>query len=249
MSDPRQAARAATAHGPASGDAEPSAARPNLVLSDIRRAFPQPDGALEVLRGCDATILPGELVAMVGTSGSGKSTLLQICGLLDNPTSGTLQIAGQAVESLGDRARTRLRRGTIGFIYQFHHLLPEFTALENVILPQSVAGVPAGEARERARMLLERVGLGHRLGHRPGKLSGGEKQRVAVARAIANRPALLLADEPTGNLDPDTAEQVFALFVELTREEGLSVLMATHNEALAARMDRVLRLEGGQLIA
>ena len=248
MSDPRQTARAATAYGPVSGDAAPSAVRPNLVLSDIRRAFPQPDGALEVLRGCEVTVLPGELVAMVGTSGSGKSTLLQICGLLDNPTSGTLQIAGQAVESLGDRARTRLRRGTIGFIYQFHHLLPEFTALENVILPQSVAGVPAGEARERARMLLERVGLGHRLGHRPGKLSGGEKQRVAVARAIANRPALLLADEPTGNLDPDTAEQVFTLFVELTREEGLSVLMATHNEALAARMDRVLRLEGGQLI-
>lgn len=248
MSDPRQTVRAVTAHSPASGDAAPSAARPNLVLSDIRRAFPQPDGVLEVLRGCDATILPGELVAMVGTSGSGKSTLLQICGLLDNPSSGTLEIGGQAVETLGDRARTRLRRGTVGFIYQFHHLLPEFTALENVILPQSVAGVPAGEARERARMLLERVGLGHRLGHRPGKLSGGEKQRVAVARAIANRPALLLADEPTGNLDPDTAEQVFTLFVELTREEGLSVFMATHNEELAARMDRVLRLEGGQLI-
>lgn len=244
----RKAANTTEANPMAANTTAASAARPNLVLSDIRRAFPQPDGALEVLRGCDATILPGELVAMVGTSGSGKSTLLQICGLLDNPSSGTLEIAGQAVETLGDRARTRLRRGTVGFIYQFHHLLPEFTALENVILPQSVAGVASGEARERAKMLLERVGLGHRLGHRPGKLSGGEKQRVAVARAIANRPALLLADEPTGNLDPDTAEQVFTLFVELTREEGLSVLMATHNEALAARMDRVLRLEGGKLV-
>ena len=184
---------------------------------------------------------------MVGMSGSGKSTLLQICGLLDNPTSGTLEIGGHGVESLSDRERTRLRRGTVGFVYQFHHLLPEFTALENVILPQSVAGVPAVAARARARMLLDRVGLGHRLDHRPGKLSGGEKQRVAVARAIANRPALLLADEPTGNLDPETAEQVFSLFVELTREEQLSVLMATHNEALAARMDRVMRLEHGRL--
>ena len=192
--------------------------------------------------------MPGELVAMVGASGSGKSTLLQICGLLDNPTSGEIDIAGEAVANLGDRARTRLRRGTIGFIYQFHHLLPEFTALENVILPQSVAGVGAGAARKRARDLLERVGLGHRLNHRPAKLSGGEKQRVAIARAIANSPRLLLADEPTGNLDPETAEGVFDLFVELAREEGLSVLMATHNEALAARMDRVLRLEGGKLV-
>ena len=150
--------------------------------------------------------------------------------------------------SLGDRERTRLRRGTIGFIYQFHHLLPEFTALENVVLPQSVAGVSASEAKARARTLLERVNLSHRLNHRTAKLSGGEKQRVAIARAIANRTKLLLADEPTGNLDPETAGGVFDLFVELTREEGLCVLMATHNEQLAARMDRVLHLEGGVLI-
>ena len=221
---------------------------PNLSLRDIRRSFPQPDGDLEVLKGCTADIMPGELVAMVGASGSGKSTLLQICGLLDNPTSGEIDIAGEAVANLGDRARTRLRRGTIGFIYQFHHLLPEFTALENVILPQSVAGVGAGAARKRAKDLLERVGLGHRLNHRPAKLSGGEKQRVAIARAIANSPRLLLADEPTGNLDPETAEGVFDLFVELAREEGLSVLMATHNEALAHRMNRILRVTGGVLV-
>jgi len=221
---------------------------PSLSLRDIRRSFAQPTGALEVLKACEATIMPGELVAMVGTSGSGKSTLLQICGLLDNPTSGEIDIAGQPVASLGDRERTRLRRGTIGFIYQFHHLLPEFTALENVVLPQSVAGVSASEAKARARALLERVNLGHRLHHRPAKLSGGEKQRVAIARAIANRPKLLLADEPTGNLDPETAGGVFDLFVELTREEGLCVLMATHNEQLAAKMDRVLHLEGGVLI-
>ena len=226
---------------------EPSHA-PSLSLRDIRRSFPQPTGALDVLKGCEAEIMPGELVAMVGTSGSGKSTLLQICGLLDNPTSGEIDIAGQPVASLGDRERTRLRRGTIGFIYQFHHLLPEFTALENVVLPQSVAGVSASDAKARARALLERVNLGHRLNHRPAKLSGGEKQRVAIARAIANRPKLLLADEPTGNLDPETAGGVFDLFVELTREEGLCVLMATHNEQLAARMDRVLHLEGGVLI-
>lgn len=226
---------------------EPSHA-PSLSLRDIRRSFPQPTGALDVLKGCAAEIMPGELVAMVGTSGSGKSTLLQICGLLDNPTSGEIDIAGQPVASLGDRERTRLRRGTIGFIYQFHHLLPEFTALENVVLPQSVAGVSASDAKARARALLERVNLGHRLNHRPAKLSGGEKQRVAIARAIANRPKLLLADEPTGNLDPETAGGVFDLFVELTREEGLCVLMATHNEQLAARMDRVLHLEGGVLI-
>lgn len=227
---------------------ESSSLPPSLSLRNIRRAFPQPDGALEVLKGCEAEIHAGELVAMVGMSGSGKSTLLQICGLLDNPTSGEIDIAGQPVASLGERERTRLRRGTIGFIYQFHHLLPEFTALENVVLPQSVAGVPAGQARERARTLLERVNLGHRLNHRPAKLSGGEKQRVAIARAIANRPKLLLADEPTGNLDPDTAASVFDLFVELTREEGLCVLMATHNEQLAARMDRVLHLQSGLLM-
>ena len=227
---------------------ESSSLPPSLSLRNIRRAFPQPDGALEVLKGCEAEIHAGELVAMVGMSGSGKSTLLQICGLLDNPTSGEIDIAGQPVASLGDRERTRLRRGTIGFIYQFHHLLPEFTALENVVLPKSVAGVPAGQARERARTLLKRVNLGHRLNHRPAKLSGGEKQRVAIARAIANRPKLLLADEPTGNLDPDTAASVFDLFVELTREEGLCVLMATHNEQLAARMDRVLHLQSGLLM-
>ncbi|MGB1157506.1 MAG: ABC transporter ATP-binding protein [Alphaproteobacteria bacterium] len=221
---------------------------PSLSLRDIRRSFPQPTGALEVLKGCEAAIMPGELVAMVGTSGSGKSTLLQICGLLDNPTSGEIDIAGQPVARLGDRERTRLRRGTIGFIYQFHHLLPEFTALENVVLPQAVAGVSASDAKARARVLLERVNLGHRLNHRPAKLSGGEKQRVAIARAIANRPKLLLADEPTGNLDPETAGGVFDLFVELTREEGLCVLMATHNEQLAAKMDRVLHLEGGVLL-
>ena len=227
-----------------SGSAE---AVPALSLRDIRRSFPQPEGELAVLKGCTTEIRAGELVAMVGTSGSGKSTLLQICGLLDNPSSGDISIGGQALGALGDAERTRLRRGTIGFIYQFHHLLPEFTALENVVLPQSVAGVGAREARERARDLLERVQLGHRLNHRPAKLSGGEKQRVAIARAIANRPRLLLADEPTGNLDPDTAGGVFDLFVELTREEGLCVLMATHNAELAARMDRVLHLEAGVL--
>ncbi len=202
-------------------------------------------GEVRVLSGASLEIGPREVVALVAPSGAGKSTLLHIAGLLDTPSDGTVAIAGRDMTRAPDRARTAVRRGQVGFIYQFHHLLPEFTALENVTLPQFANGVGQGPARARAEMLLDRVGLSNRAGHRPAALSGGEQQRVAFCRALANGPALLLADEPTGNLDPATSDTVFAVLMELVRETGLSALIATHNLDLASRMDRLLRLDNG----
>ena len=219
---------------------------PALSLKAIRRAFKQADAPpLTVLDGANLTINAGEIVALVGPSGSGKSTLLQIAGLLERPDDGEVLLAGQAASGLGDKGRTLMRRRFLGFVYQYHHLLPEFSAEENVIVPQMVAGVRKGSARARARDLLERMGLASRGHHRPGQLSGGEQQRVAIARALANAPKVLLADEPTGNLDPNTADGVFAEFLRLVREEGLAALIATHNPDLARRMDRVVRLREG----
>jgi lipoprotein-releasing system ATP-binding protein len=225
-------------------DGAPSALR----LSNIVRVYDQNIGKLEVLRGASCTIQAGELVALVGPSGSGKSTLLHIAGLLEQPTRGKVEIAGVEAGGLDDGGRTALRRETIGFVYQFHRLLPEFSALENIVVPQMIAGKSRKEAGERAQVLLDRVGLAARASHRPGKLSGGEQQRVAIARALANAPALLLADEPTGNLDPKTAEDVFAVLRELIAETKLGALIATHNLDLARRMDRVIELKDGFLI-
>jgi len=201
-----------------------------------------------VLQDASLTLAKGEIVALVAPSGAGKSTLLHIAGLLDTPDSGTVLIQGRDTGALGDRARTAIRRENVGFIYQFHHLLPEFSAVENVVLPQLANGVGAAAAKTRALDLLGKVGVADRASHRPAALSGGEQQRVAFCRALANNPALLLADEPTGNLDPDTSEIVFSVLVDLVRSSGLSALIATHNRALAARMDRVLWLEGGKII-
>ncbi|SEN89865.1 lipoprotein-releasing system ATP-binding protein [Paracoccus alcaliphilus] len=197
---------------------------------------------VEVLRGLDLSVARGEVVALVAPSGAGKSTLLHIAGLLDQPTSGRVILGGRDMTGLSDQARTEARRSDLGFVYQFHHLLPEFSAHENIVLPQLANGVPAQAAAARASDLLDRVGLGHRAAHRPAELSGGEQQRVAFCRALANEPALLLADEPTGNLDPETAERVFDLLMSLVRETGLAALLATHNHDLAARMDRVVHL-------
>lgn len=204
-------------------------------------------GEVQVLRGADLELRAGEAVALVAPSGAGKSTLLHIAGLLDTPDDGSVEIAGQKVKSKGDRTRTALRRQDVGFVYQFHHLLPEFTALENITLPQLANGVSEAAAQVRAMSLLERVGVAPRADHRPAALSGGEQQRVAFCRALANKPRVLLADEPTGNLDPETSDQVFDALMALVRDEGLSALIATHNMELAARMDRKLRLEGGVL--
>ncbi len=200
-----------------------------------------------VLRGASLTVARGEVVALVAPSGAGKSTLLHIAGLLDVPDSGTVQLDGREMGGLSDRARTEARRDEVGFIYQFHHLLPEFTALENVVIPQLANGVARAEAEARGMELLGKVGVGARAGHRPEALSGGEQQRVAFCRALANRPKLLLADEPTGNLDPGTSDQVFGVLMELVRSTGLSALIATHNLELAARMDRVVRLTAGRV--
>ncbi|NOD98345.1 ATP-binding cassette domain-containing protein [Ruegeria sp. HKCCD6228] len=204
-------------------------------------------GEVQVLRGVDLDLRAGEAVAMVAPSGAGKSTLLHIAGLLDMPDEGTVEIGGQNVSGKGDRTRTALRRQDVGFVYQFHHLLPEFTALENITLPQLANGVPDKAAQARALDLLDRVGVAARASHRPAALSGGEQQRVAFCRALANAPRVLLADEPTGNLDPETSDQVFDTLMKLVRDEGLSALIATHNLDLAARMDRMVRLEGGAL--
>ncbi|WP_298933280.1 ABC transporter ATP-binding protein [uncultured Ruegeria sp.] len=204
-------------------------------------------GEVQVLRGVDLDLRTGEAVAMVAPSGAGKSTLLHIAGLLDKPDDGTVEIGGQNVSGKGDRTRTSLRRQDVGFVYQFHHLLPEFTALENITLPQLANGQSEKTAQDRAMSLLERVGVAARADHRPAALSGGEQQRVAFCRALANKPRVMLADEPTGNLDPDTADQVFDALTSLVRDEGLSALVATHNLELAARMDRMVRLDGGVL--
>ena len=218
-----------------------------LAVSGLRRSYVQGDVTIEVLRGIDLEIREGEIVALLGPSGSGKSTLLQAVGLLEGGFEGSIRILGEEAAKLDGDARTRLRRDRIGFVYQFHHLLPDFTAEENVVIPQLIRGASNEEARERAQSLLGTLGLGHRLTHRPSKLSGGEQQRVAVARALANRPSLVLADEPTGNLDEATAEIVFAEFLSLVRDQGSASLVATHNERLASRMDRVLRLHEGVL--
>jgi lipoprotein-releasing system ATP-binding protein len=220
-----------------------------LSLVRVGRAFKQAQGRLEVLKGADLTLMPGEMVALIGPSGAGKSTLLHIAGLLEKPDAGEVIIAGQSCGGVNDDARTRLRRHHIGFVYQYHHLLPEFSALENVVVPQIIAGISKDEARARARELLGVLGLAARESHRPGKLSGGEQQRVAIARALANAPSLLLADEPTGNLDPETAADVFAMLLKLARSAGLALLIATHNTELAARMDRTVRLQNGVLVA
>jgi lipoprotein-releasing system ATP-binding protein len=220
-----------------------------LVLNDIRRTFHQAGNDLQVLRGAAVAIAPGETVALVGPSGAGKSTLLHIAGLLERPDGGEVIVDGEACSALSDDRRTALRRTAIGFIYQFHHLLPEFSALENVVVPQMIAGVAKPAARKRASELLGMVGLSEREGHRPAKLSGGEQQRVAIARALANSPKVLIADEPTGNLDQETAERVFELLMRLTRETGVAALVATHNPDLAARMDRKLTLKNGLLEA
>ena len=220
-----------------------------LNIDSVERTYRQGRTRLAVLRGVDLMIEEGEIVALVGPSGSGKSTLLHIAGLLESPSAGTVAVAGEACAGLNDDARTAMRRHNIGFVYQHHHLLPEFSALENVVIPQIIAGLGRPQARTRAKELLEWLGLAGRASHRPGRLSGGEQQRVAIARALANGPRLLLADEPTGNLDPGTAGDVFQIMLKLARGAGLAALVATHNPELAARMDRVVRLEGGVLVA
>jgi lipoprotein-releasing system ATP-binding protein len=220
---------------------------PVLATQGLKRSFTQGDVTIDVLRGVDLAVQPGEIVALLGPSGSGKSTLLQAVGLLEGGFQGSIRLAGEEAAELDDDGRTRLRRELLGFVYQFHHLLPEFNAVENVVLPQLVRGAHPKEAQERARALLSTLGLAQRLDHRPSKLSGGEQQRVAVARALANKPPLVLADEPTGNLDEHTADIVFAEFVNLVRGEGSAALVATHNERIASKMDRVVRLHEGKL--
>ncbi len=219
--------------------------KPVARLRGLTRSFEQGGERIEVLRGVDLDIHPGEIIALLGPSGSGKSTLLQAVGMLEGGFGGRIEIAGHEVVGLDGDARTSLRREHVGFVYQFHHLLPDFSAKENVILPQLIADVPAAEAEVRATELLGSLGLGARLDHRPSQLSGGEQQRVAVARALANRPLLVLADEPTGNLDEATADKVFREFIKLVREHGSAALVATHNERLAYQMDRVVRLHEG----
>tara|TARA_R110000751_G_scaffold2018_17_gene10190 strand:- start:282168 stop:282845 length:678 start_codon:yes stop_codon:yes gene_type:complete len=221
--------------------------KPVVELKQLTRSFEQGGERIDVLRGVDLAIRPGEIVALLGPSGSGKSTLLQAVGLLEGGFGGEIVIAGHSAEKSNSRARTVLRRDHLGFVYQFHHLLPDFDARENVVLPQLVAGRPHVEAEARAEQLLIALGLWHRLDHRPSQLSGGEQQRVAVARGLANKPDLVLADEPTGNLDEATADKVLAEFLGLVRGEGSAALIATHNERLAQRMDRVVRLHDGVL--
>lgn len=221
-----------------------------LRLAGIEKVYNRgKTGEVRVLQGIDLAIAEGEMVALVAPSGAGKSTLLHIAGLLDTPDAGVVEIGGVDMTGLSDRRRTIARRQEVGFVYQFHHLLPEFTASENIVLPQLANGVARAEAETRAADLLARVGVGERADHRPSAMSGGEQQRVAFCRALANEPRLLLADEPTGNLDPATSDRVFGALVSLVRETGLSALIATHNLELAARMDRVVRLEAGKVVA
>jgi lipoprotein-releasing system ATP-binding protein len=230
------------------GDAAPpplAGAEASLRLAAIERRFRQGDRWLEVLRGAELTLAPGEVVALIGPSGSGKSTLLQIAGLLEHPDGGEVHVGGQPCGNLPDSQRTRIRREKLGFVYQFHHLLPEFSALENVMLPQMLTGKDRRRARERARELLRTLGLAERESHRPARLSGGEQQRVAIARAMANQPSVLLADEPTGNLDEATASVVFEALVAAAGETGAALLVATHNAELAARAHRIVRLHNG----
>jgi len=214
----------------------------------VARSYAEGAGRLDIFKDLSIEVYAGEIVALVGQSGAGKSSLLHIAGLLEAPTSGEVFISGQNCTALDDAARTRIRRIGIGFVYQFHHLLPEFSALENVVMPQLIAGATKAAAVERAKDLLDRLGLAERFEHRPSEMSGGEQQRVAIARAIANRPLLLLADEPTGNLDPDTAARVHVEFLRLIKEEGLGALIATHNIPLASRMSRIVSLQSGILV-
>ena len=219
-----------------------------LILDAVSRRFQSGEETLHVLNSADLRLAPGEIVALVAPSGAGKSTLLHLAGLLERPSGGRILVDGRDTGSMNDTARTALRRDRIGFVYQFHHLLPEFTALENVVMPQLIAGKPRSECARRAQQLLEALGLGARLQHLPGKLSGGEKQRVAIARALANRPAILLADEPTGNLDIGTSNVVFEELLRAVRGQGAAALIATHNPDLAQRMDRVVRLLDGKIV-
>ncbi len=222
--------------------------RPVLQLHKVVRTYEDASGGLTVLDGADLAIYPSEMVALVAPSGAGKSTLLHMAGLLEHPTDGEVYVSGYATGKLGDSERTRLRRLHIGFVYQFHHLLPEFTALENIMMPQLVRGIPRAEAQRRSMQLLAYMRVKERATHRPPELSGGEQQRVAIARAVANGPRLLLADEPTGNLDPDTAGFVFDGLTRLVRASKLACLIATHNHDLAARMDRVITLDHGKIV-
>jgi lipoprotein-releasing system ATP-binding protein len=219
-----------------------------LSLKGIKRTFTQGKNQLNVLRGSDLTLNEGEVVALVGPSGSGKSTLLHIAGLLEKPDSGTIAICGESCSDLDDDNRTRVRRHSLGFVYQYHHLLPEFTALENISIPQIIAGISKKESHNRAAEMLKWLGLSERSTHRPARLSGGEQQRVAIGRALSNAPKLLLADEPTGNLDPRTADEVFDVLMRLARGAGLTALIATHNPQLASRMDRIITLDDGCFI-
>ena len=220
---------------------------PVIALRNLARSFQQADVTIDVLRGVNLEVQPGEIVALLGPSGSGKSTLLQAVGLLEGGFEGSISIAGQEASQLDSAERTTLRRDHLGFVYQFHHLLPDFTALENVMMPQLLIETSRADAEARATSLLGKLGMEHRLNHRPSKLSGGEQQRVAVARALANRPQLVLADEPTGNLDESTSDKVLGEFLQLVRGQGSAALVATHNERLAARMDRVVRLHDGRI--
>ncbi len=221
---------------------------PSLFLSKVERRYPQGDGYLEILKGVDFAVWPGEIVALVAPSGTGKSTLLHVAGLLEKPDGGEVYVSGLPTAHMDDSGRTRLRREEIGFVYQFHHLLPEFSALENVVMPQLIRGLSKKEARDRAFQLLDFLGLAERVEHRPSELSGGEQQRVAIARAVANAPRVLLADEPTGNLDPQTANRVFSTLVSLVRASGLAAVIATHNLELAARMDRTVTIVDGLVV-
>jgi lipoprotein-releasing system ATP-binding protein len=221
---------------------------PALQLESVERRYQQGEASLEILRGASLSVWPGESVALIGPSGAGKSTLLHIAGLLEQPDAGEVFVCERATTSLPDSERTAIRRGEIGFIYQFHHLLPEFSALENVMLPQMIHGLGRGEAKARAEDLLVFLGLGERLNHRPAELSGGEQQRVAIARAVANAPRVLLADEPTGNLDPHTADLVFGTLSKLVEATELAAVIATHNLDLASRMSRRVTLQEGQVV-
>jgi lipoprotein-releasing system ATP-binding protein len=236
-----------TAEAPGAAPAAAAAGRLVLKVRGLKRNFRQGDVTIHVLRGVDLEVAPGEIVALLGPSGSGKSTLLQAVGLLEGGFEGSIAIDGRPAEALDNDGRTTMRRDLLGFVYQFHHLLPDFSAAENVILPQLIRGATGEEAKGRADSLLGALGLAERLSHRPSQLSGGEQQRVAVGRALANQPLLVLADEPTGNLDEATADVVFAEFLKLVRGEGSAALVATHNERIAAKMDRVLRLHEGRI--
>lgn len=220
----------------------------NLKLTQVRRQYGEGDKALRVLDSADLSVKSGELVALVAPSGAGKSTLLHVSGLLERPQQGEVEICGQATSHMSDRARTQMRRLSIGYVYQFHHLLPEFTALENVTMPQLIAGVGQGDANQHSMVLLEGLGIADRASHRPAELSGGEQQRVAIARATANNPRVILADEPTGNLDPATSDRVFDALAILIRDRGAAALIATHNHDLARRADRVLTITDGQIV-